>query len=187
MPLLWALGIGIVAGLARRGNLANLGRLRLRALYLILLALLIQMLIFPLGSGEPIVTVGTAYLHLLSYALLLAFVGLNRRYPEILILGAGLSLNLIAIAANGGYMPASAEALRQAGLHEVAAALEQGLRQGNTVLMGAGTRLNFLGDFLYLPGWVPLASAFSLGDVVLGLGLAVLVARRMVRRGQRRE
>ncbi|MFH1609844.1 MAG: DUF5317 domain-containing protein [Candidatus Bipolaricaulota bacterium] len=181
MPLLWALGIGIVAGLVRRGNLANLGRLRLRALYLILLALLIQVLIFPLGSGAPILKVGAAYLHLLSYVLLLGFVALNRRYPEILVMGVGLCLNLIAIAANGGYMPASAEALRRAGLHEVAAALEQGLRQGNTVLMDAGTRLNFLGDFLYLPGWVPLASAFSLGDVVLGLGLATLVARRMVR------
>lgn len=182
MPLLWALGIGIVAGLIRRGNLANLGRLRLRALYLILLAFLIQVLIFPLGGGGPIVTVGTAYLHLLSYALLLAFVALNRRYPELLVMGVGLLVNLIAIAANGGYMPASAEALRRAGLREVAAALEAGLRQGNTVLMGEGTRLNFLGDFLYLPRWMPLASAFSLGDVVLGVGLAVLLARRMVKR-----
>jgi len=182
MPLLWALGIGIVAGLVRRGNLANLGQLRLRALYLILLALLIQVLIFPLGGGGPIVAVGTTYLHLLSYALLLAFVGLNRRYPEILVMGVGLCLNLIAIAANGGYMPASAEALRRAGLREVATALEGGLRQGNTVLMGEGTRLNFLGDFLYLPAWVPLSSAFSVGDVMLGVGLAVLVSRRMVKR-----
>lgn len=182
MPLLWAVALGIVVGLARRGNLVNLGRLRLRGLYLILLALLIQVLIFPVGRAEPIVQVGTAYLHFVSYALLLAFVVLNRRYPEILVMGGGLCLNLIAIAANGGYMPASAEALRRAGLHDVAAALEEGLRQGNTILMGTGTRLNFLGDYLYFPGWVPLASAFSIGDVVLGLGLAVLLARRMVNR-----
>jgi len=182
VPLLWAAGIGIVAGLIRRGNLANLGRMRLRGVYLIFFALLIQVLIFPLGRGAPIVTAGTAYLHLLSYALLLAFVVVNRRYPEILVMGVGLLLNLIAIAANGGYMPASVTALRRAGLGEVAAALETGLRHANTVLMSERTRLNFLGDFLYMPGWVPLASAFSVGDVVLGVGLAVLLARRMVKR-----
>jgi hypothetical protein len=182
MPLLWAAGIGIVAGLLRRGNLANLGRLRLRAIWLIFVALLIQLLIFPLGAGGPLVTVGTAYFHLLSYAILLAFVVVNRRYPEILVMGAGLLLNLIVIAVNGGYMPASPTALRRAGLPDVAAALEAGLGEANTVLMTERTRLNFLGDFLYLPGWVPLASAFSIGDVVLGVGLAVILARRMVNR-----
>ncbi len=181
MPLLWAVSIGIVAGLIRRGSLANLGQLRLRALWLIGVALLIQLLIFPLGRA-PLVAVGTAYLHLMSYTLLLAFIVLNQRYPEILVMGGGLLLNLIVIAANGGYMPASAMALNRAGLPEVATALEEGLRQGNTVLMGEGTRLNFLGDFLYLPAGVPLASAFSIGDVVLGLGVAVLLARRMVKR-----
>ncbi|MBC7221101.1 DUF5317 domain-containing protein [Candidatus Bipolaricaulota bacterium] len=181
MPLLWAVGIGIVAGLIRGGSLANLGQLRLRALWLIGVALLIQLLIFPLGRA-PLVAVGAAYLHLVSYTLLLAFIVLNRRYPEILVMGSGLLLNLIVIAANGGYMPASATALNRAGLPEVATALEEGLRQGNTVLMGEGTRLNFLGDFLCLPAGVPLASAFSIGDVVLGLGVAVLLARRMVKR-----
>lgn len=180
MPLLWAVAIGVVAGLIRRGSLASLGQLRLRALWLIFTALLIQVLIFPLGEA-PVIQVGTAYFHLLSYALLLAFVALNRHYPEILVMGAGLFLNLIVIAANGGYMPASATALTRAGLSEVATALREGLSQGNTVLMGQETRLNFLGDFLYLPAGVPLATAFSIGDVVLGLGLAVLLARRMVR------
>jgi hypothetical protein len=183
MPLLWAVGIGIVAGLLRRGNLANLSQLRLRAVWLILVALLIQLAIFPLGPRGPIVQVGVPYLHLLSYGLLLAFVVVNRRHPEILAMGVGLLLNLIVIAVNGGYMPASPTALRRAGLPDAAAALEAGLGQGNTVLMGEGTRLNLLGDFLYLPGWVPLASAFSVGDVLLGAGLAVLLARRMVRRG----
>jgi len=183
MSLLWAVGIGIVVGFIRRGRLAHLGHLKLRALWLILSALVIQLLIFPLGSSGPIVSVGTAHLHVLSYALLVTFVALNRRYPEFLIMGAGLALNLIVIAANGGYMPASATALERAGLQGVAAALEAGVRQGNTTLMGDATRLNFLGDLLYLPAGVPLSSAFSIGDVVLGVGLATLLARRMARTG----
>ncbi len=183
MPLLWAMAIGVAIGLLRRGRLATLGQVKLRALYLIPVALLIQVLIFPIGGAEPVLRVGTAYLHVLSYGLLLAFIVANRRYPEVLVMGGGLLLNLVAIAANGGYMPASAEALRRAGLPAAAAALEAGLTRGNTVLMGAGTRLNFLGDFLYLPAGVPLSSAFSVGDAALGIGVALFLARRMVRAG----
>jgi len=78
-------------------------------------------------------------------------------------------------------MPASVEALRQAGMENVAQALEEGRHLGNTILMGVGTRLNFLGDWLFLPAWFPLSSAFSLGDVVLGVGAALFLSRRMVR------
>jgi len=90
-------------------------------------------------------------------------------------------LNLLVIALNGGYIPASAEALRHAGLQDVAAMLEQGLHHGNTVLMGAKTRLNFLGDWLALPAQVPLSTAFSIGDLVLGLGVIIFLALRMTR------
>lgn len=183
MFLLWAVVLGLLIGLLRRGRLANLAKLELRGLWLILAALVIQLLIFPLGPREPIIRAGTAYLHLLSYLCLLAFIGLNWRYFEFRIMGAGLALNLLVIAANGGYMPASAGALRRAGLEAVAATLEQGLHHGNTVLMGPQTRLNFLGDILYLPAAIPLANAFSVGDLLLALGLVLLLAIEMPRRG----
>jgi len=182
MFLLWAVLLGLLLGLLRRGSLANLGRLELRGLWLILPALLIQILIFPLGPHEPIVKVGTPYLHLLSYLFLLAFIFLNRRYFEILIMGIGLVLNFVVIAANGGYMPASAEALRRAGMEDIAAILEQGLYHGNTVLMSPETRLNLLGDWLYLPAVVPLANAFSIGDLFLALGIVLLLAIKMAKR-----
>lgn len=179
MPLIWAVVIGAVLGWLRRGRIANLGRLRLRGLWLVIPALVIQVLIFPLGPRGPIVQWGTPYWHLLSYLFLLGIIVWNWRYPEILVMGLGLLLNLVVIAANGGYMPASATALRAAGLDEVAQALEEGVRRGNTVLMGSGTRLNPLGDWLYLPAWVPLSSAFSPGDLILGLGFVWLLSRRM--------
>ncbi len=181
MPLLWAVLLGLLVGYFRRGRLSNLAALRLRGLWLLLPPLVIQLLIFPLGGREPILSFGTPYWHIVSYLFLLSFVLLNRGYPEILLMGLGLFLNFLVIVANGGFMPASAEALRRAGLASVAQGLEEGTRSGNTVLMGPKTRLNFLGDWLYLPAWFPLSSAFSVGDVILGLGAALLLARRMVR------
>lgn len=183
MFLLWAVVLGLLIGLLRRGSLANLAKLELHGLWLILAALIIQLLIFPLGPREPIIKAGTAYLHLLSYLCLLAFISLNWRYFELLIMGAGLALNFLVISVNGGYMPASAGALRRAGLERVAATLEQGLRHGNTVLMSSETKLNFLGDLLYLPAAVPLANAFSIGDLILALGLILLLAIEMPGRG----
>ncbi len=180
-PLLWALILGLFLGYLRRGRIGNLARLRLKDLWLLLPPLILQLLIFPLGGRNPLITWGTPYWHILSYLFLLGFVGRNWRYPELLVMGFGLFLNFLAIAVNGGYMPASAEALRRAGLEALARALEEGTRQGNTLLMSPATRLNFLGDWLYFPSWVPLSSAFSIGDVILGLGAALFLARRMVR------
>lgn len=181
MPLLWAVVIGLTLGYLCGGRIAHLGRLQLRGLWLLLPPLILQLLIFPLGSRGPLLSFGVPYWHILSYLFLLAFTIWNWRYPELLLMGFGLLLNLAVIVANGGYMPASAEALRRAGFSSVAQALEAGTRQGNTVLMSAKTRLNFLGDWLFLPAWVPLSSAFSLGDVLLGIGAAAFLTRRMVR------
>jgi hypothetical protein len=181
MFLLWAVLLGLLIGFLRRGSLANLSQLKLRGLWLVLLALVIQLLIFPLGPAEPLVQVGTGYLHLLSYLFLLAFIGLNWRYFEILLMGVGLALNLLVISLNGGYMPASTEALRRAGLERVAGTLEGGLRHGNTVLMGSETRLNFLGDIFYVPSFIPLANAFSAGDLLLALGVILFLALEMPR------
>lgn len=181
MSLLWAVILGLVIGYLRGGRIGRLENLRLHGLWLLLPPLILQLLIFPLGDHGPLLRWGTAYWHILSYLFLVAFVIWNWRYPELLLMGFGLFLNLVVIAANAGRMPASAEALRKAGLESVAQALEAGTRQGNTVLMSSKTRLNFLGDCLFLPAWVPLSSAFSLGDVILGIGAAAFLARHMVR------
>lgn len=182
MPLLWAVILGLVLGYLRGGRIGHLGNLRLRGLWLLLPPILLQLLIFPLGSRGPVIPWGTPYWHIISYLFLLGFVAGNWRYPELLVMGAGLFLNFLTIVANGGYMPASAEALRRAGQGALAQALEAGTRSGNTVLMSANTRLNVLGDWLFLPAWVPLSSAFSIGDVILGIGAAAFLLRRMVRR-----
>ncbi len=179
MFLLWALVLGLVIGFLRRGNLGNLARIELKGIWLILAALVIQILIFPLGSSSPLVQVGTEALHMLSYALLFAFIAFNRRYFGLLIMGIGLLSNILVIAVNGGYMPASAGALRNAGMENVAQFLEQNLRHGNTVLMSTNTHLNFLGDIFSVPGSVPFATAFSIGDLLLALGIIVFLAVEM--------
>jgi hypothetical protein len=179
MLLLWALPLGIAIGYLRGGRLAHLARVQLRAAWLILAALVIQLLIFPLGPREPLISFGTEYFHLASYALLVVFVILNFREWGILVMGFGMLLNLVVIAANGGYMPTTPERLEAAGLLKAAAELRRTGTYANNILIEQNTPLWFLGDLFYVPSWVPLANVFSLGDLLLALGLIAYLQAKM--------
>ncbi len=108
-------------------------------------------------------------LHFLSYVFAGAFVLLNIRLPGLWLIGLGGALNLIAIAANGGVMPATAAALRSAGM-----ATESDEFVNSDVL--EDPKLLFLGDIFAIPDEVPvLDTVFSVGDVLIALGTVVLV------------
>lgn len=179
MVLLWAIVLGLLIGLIRHRGLAHLAQLRLRASGLVLLAVLIQILILPLGSGaKPIITWGMEFLHIGSYLLLLLFAIINFREKALWLMALGMLLNFTVIAANGGHMPASLDALRAAGRTvTVEKLLTEGV-SGNVIVMSETTKLNFLGDIFWLPSWVPFANAFSVGDLLLGVGVIWLLAKR---------
>ena len=183
MLLLWALPIGVLVGLLRGGRLGNLAQLELRGAWLILAALGLQLLIFPLpGLPGPLIPFGTAFLHLLSYALLVAFVLLNRREWGILLMGGGMLLNIAVIAANGGFMPTYPELLERAGRARAAQILTETGFYGNNVCIGCegiSPRLAFLGDIFAVPAWVPGANVFSVGDALLALGLVYFLQAKM--------
>lgn len=181
MFLIWAIVLGLLLGFLRKGSLRNLAAVKLHAPWLILIALGIQLLIFPLGRSDPLVKFGTEYLHILSYIFLLGFLILNWPYWQVVLMGLGMISNLLVISLNGGYMPASESALRGAGLDEVADLLIQGSTHGNVILMSSQTKLNFLGDILHVPAWVPFANAFSPGDLLLALGIILFLQGRMKR------
>ena len=105
MLYLIALLVGVIVGFARRGRLAHLARLRLRWLWIVPISLVIQLLIFPLFGGGPILPVATAPLHILSYSLLMVWLVANLHVLPMGVLFLGATGNLVAIALNGGYMP----------------------------------------------------------------------------------
>jgi len=172
--------IGLVVGLLCGGRISHLARLRLRCLWLILISLAIQLLIFPLFSEAPLLPYATAPLHVLSYALAGLWLIVNLRVIPLAVIGIGALANFLVIGANGGYVPASIVALRAAGWATTADHLVSQGRYANVVLMGETTRLNWLGDYLYLPSWIPFSTAFSIGDVLIMVGLVWLIARGML-------
>ena len=145
------------------GRLSALAEVRARFAWVLLLALALQVTSISVpGVPQSLRPV----LQLASYPVAGAFVILNRRMPGMLLVGLGALLNLIAMSANGGVMPASPSALVAAGLplqHE--SYVNSGLVEG--------ARLAFLGDVFAIPEPVPMHNVFSVGDVCIGLGVVV--------------
>jgi len=184
MILLAATVLAFVVALVRGGNIIGLASVRLRSGWLAILAFALQVLViyFP-GQGGAGQWGRQALILAGSQVLLLAVVGLNIGLPGMPLAGLGLALNLLVMAANGGYMPITAEALSRAGLGHLALSEAAGSRLMATkdiLLPRAATRLFFLSDVFVIPAEWPLSSVFSIGDVVLAAGVWLFFQRTMV-------
>lgn len=179
MLFLSAVLLAVVLGYAFGGRLKNLGALHVRYVGLVMIALVIQLLVFPLFSDRPIIPFGTTAFHTLSYVLVFAFLVFNLKLWPLLAVGAGALLNVVVIAVNGGRMPVSMDALEATGAVTMVQYLTDSPIYGNVVRMSDATRMNFLGDVLYFPEWFPLATAFSAGDVLIIIGLVWLIVKGM--------
>jgi uncharacterized protein DUF5317 len=172
--ILYGLLAGLIAGFALGGRLEHLAEVRFRWGPLALVALGIQLVLFsPLADGLPHEAGRAAYVA--STALVGAVVLANLRHPGVPLIALGAGMNLLAIVANGGAMPASPGAL-------IAVGFGVGGNTNSVVL--PDPVLAPLTDVFALPGWLPLANVFSVGDVLIGCGLAVAVAGAM-RAGRR--
>jgi hypothetical protein len=130
------------------------------------------------GGPVPVVVIAT-------YVALVGWLLLNRTAPGIRLVLVGAILNLTVIAANGGYMPVTPEALERAGhvdrvlIHE-----EHTFVAGSKdiVLETKETNLWPLSDILVIPDGLPFAATFSGGDILIAVGVGLL-AYGAVRRG----
>lgn len=182
MILLVAVLLSLVVALLRGGRLSRLAEVPFRYGWMAILALALQILTicFPLPRSESLWG-PRALLLLGSNALLIAVVVLNRKLPGLPLIGLGLGLNLLAMLANGGFMPVAPEALAQAGLANLALDTAAGahLRASKDVLLTReNTCLWILSDIFVLPQ--PVGTVFSLGDIFLALGAFVLFQRAML-------
>lgn len=177
MIILYAcLVLAAVHALLPGSDLRRLADVRLRGTWLVWLALAVQVLVI---SVLPDGGRASSAAHLASYVLAGAFAVANLRSAGTWLVGAGGSSNLVAIAANGGTMPASAAALEASGWQADAG------RFANSAVLEQ-PRLAALGDVFVTPSWSPVQSVFSIGDVVIVAGVALFL-HLTCRGGRRRD
>jgi hypothetical protein len=166
MILLVAFGLIVVSVAIAGGRFSRLVDLRVRHSWLVLAACAIQtVLISVMPDVGP--RLGNI-VHLGTYAMAGAFLVANHRIPGVKLLMLGGSLNLVAIVANGGVMPASAWATRVAGTRAAVGEFANSRQVTHPKLL-------MFGDIMAIPERWPLSNVFSIGDVVLIAGAAVLL------------
>jgi Family of unknown function (DUF5317) len=170
--------IGLAFGWLLGGRLANLVKVRLRALWLLWLAAGVQAVQY---YSWPLRTIlqdrlGISILAFV-FAIVAVWLAVNLRpAPPVLrfavaIILAGAALNATVIAMNGR-MPYSMAAARTAGL-------PAGSANPKNAPADANTRLAFIGDVIPV---APLRKIVSPGDLLIILGAAATVAAAMRRR-----
>jgi hypothetical protein len=160
--------IGIVGSVVAGADLRRLASIEVRRLWLVWAAIGLQVGVLTYLGSYVHGTIGNV-VHLGTYALAGVFVVVNRRVPGMVMMGTGAAMNVVAIVANGGVMPASSTAWDIAGF---------GAKTGfNNSVPVEDPKLLFLGDVFALPARWPLANVFSAGDVVLVVGITWMVLR----------
>ena len=146
---------------AAGGRLGALCEVELRSVWLIAVAFGVQVLIVTVvPSGDLTLH---RIVHVLTYGLAAAFVLRNLDLRFVWVVALGGILNFIAIAANGGVMPARLGALETAGLD-----VQSGSFANSDLVENA--HVAFLGDVFAIPAGWPGANVFSVGDAVMVLG-----------------
>jgi Family of unknown function (DUF5317) len=169
MFILYGVLVGVLAGVAAGGRIERLATIQFRFAWLVIVALVIQVIVFsPISDSLPEGVARVLYLG--STAAVALAVVANRRLRGLGLVAIGAALNLAAIVANGGAMPAKPEALATAGI---------AIGAHTNSVAAARPALEPLTDVFALPAWVPLANVFSVGDVLIASGIAWAIAAAM--------
>jgi hypothetical protein len=144
--------------------------LRVRWAALAVGGLLLQVVLFtPLGDR---IAGGLApALYVVSTGAVFVAVLANLGLPGMAVVAIGALGNLVAITANGGAMPADPGALALAGF--------SGPGEHTNSVVLAEPAFRALTDIYALPAWVPMANVFSVGDVLIGAGVALAIIAAM--------
>jgi hypothetical protein len=180
--LLDAAVLAIIVGLVAGGRFGRLNDLDLRAPGMFIAAAAVQAGLMVAGARGaqwagrvgPAVYVGT---------LAMVLVGLwwNRRLPGVWVVGVGVLLNFLVIAANGGSMPVERGLAERAGDERMVRLLDSPTYTRHAP-MSKGTRLRALGDVVALPMLIPRPKFFSpgsIGDVFVTAGACWLILAGM--------
>jgi hypothetical protein len=182
--LLASIGAAVVVGWMRGGKLSRLGEAAFKWWWVVPVVAVVQSLSVSLMTStsrlnllnpRPLIMIG-------SYIVLWAVVFWNRQLPGMALVLVGVTLNFIAIAANGGYMPITPQALARIGAGQLAYRMPLGsvvMGSKDVLLQPDGARFWMLGDNLVIPEPFPWPTAMSIGDIFLAVGVFCFIVRTM--------
>jgi hypothetical protein len=170
MFLLYAVALGLLLGFAVRGRPSGLASLDFRWAPLAIAGFLVQIALFAEPISDRVGDLGPV-IYVASTATVLIAVLRNTRIAGLPLVALGAASNLLAIVANGGYMPANPAAAAAAGRHVAST-------YSNSAIVDTAV-LAPLTDIFALPRWLPFSNVFSIGDVLIAIGIATAIVVSM--------
>ena len=171
MLLFLSIIIGLLVGIVRKGNIFRLGYLQLVWIAILPLVAVVLYKYYPgIPFWAKVVTTS------ISYLCVMMFVIANRKYTfAAAFMGLGTLCNYLVIAINSFRMPISARALLIYPTMTAEAVFSQ---RADYFVATDGAKLMFLGDVFYMPIKF-LEGFFSVGDVILAIGMFFLIVQVM--------
>jgi len=180
--LVESVGTSIVVGKLRGGSFSNIKDANLEKWYFFISAFAIEFAaVFMASKGIGLFNENILYIHCLSYLLLFAGIFFNRSILAFKIVFIGVFLNFIVIMANGGQMPVSGEAMTNIGLIDNMHAIRDG-KIITHALINNHTVFKYLGDIFVLGKPYPRPKIFSIGDIIMALGIFIYIQEIMVKK-----
>ncbi|AUG58186.1 DUF5317 domain-containing protein [Acetivibrio saccincola] len=175
LVILLAIILGVLFGTFKRKKL-DISYIRLEKVWLAFLAFGIQTItrIFSM-KGVSFLVKYSWLTQGVVFVLLFVALWYNRKHLGLWIIALGASLNALVMMVNGGRMPVSLEKLVKVDMPEFIELIKSGA-DNKHVVMSEATKLNFLADIFYLPGFLGKgAYVLSIGDYIVAAGLFIFV------------
>ena len=165
--------LGLIVGLIRGGfrhGLQQFSKIRLKGGLIFPILLIVQLLIFRFQANSDWLASASSYVFMFIYVAGMIFLWMNRDQKGFGSILAGVFLNFLVMAVNGGRMPVSMSAASVLDPYYV------DMLSNSTVitkhyLMDASTRLPFLGDIIPLSPPYPRTQVISIGDIIMNVGI----------------
>lgn len=175
-----AVVLGIIIGLVRNGSLRNISITKIRGWFLILLALVLQVIafIFPnisiVQSYEKQFYIVTAVLIILTL-----IINLDKKGIWLILIGA--ILNYVVVFINGFKMPIYFEGLKLAGLDHMVEGIKSGEIINYMSLDKVTNWTKHFGKYIVIPKPYPMAKVISIGDIIMSLGIILFIQGEMLK------
>ncbi|AGA68020.1 hypothetical protein Desdi_0477 [Desulfitobacterium dichloroeliminans LMG P-21439] len=175
--LLESMILAVLIGFLSGGSFNSLVNIEVKRLELLFLGALLQIFAFwsvkfNLGWSSHWVIPLT---HSLSYFFLMSFTWMNRSFQGFSLVTLGIALNAAVISFNGGLMPVDPTLLPEASRQLLL------VGTGTHGILTETTQLSFLADIFYANIPIFGKQLFSLGDVLIDLGMVVFIVKQMRR------
>lgn len=178
--------LSIVFGKIKGGKIKNIGRLYINGWQLILLSYIINIISLSIilktdNNLSSLLYANFSFLHILIYFLLVVGLSFNLKEKGLLITFIGTVLNFLPLLFNAGKMPVSETALIKAKLFDQLFLLKEN-RILTHMVMDGNTKLKVLCDIIPLAKPYPFPKIISMGDILIGFGLFILIYTYMTKK-----